>query len=63
MISGPSDISINNNCRKKLFLSKSMSSRDFPTTCYTHLFPNSPLQLGKIGEKIYEAFKFWSNTP
>ena len=23
----------------------------------------SPLQLGKIGEKIYNDFKFWSNMP
>ena len=23
----------------------------------------SPLQLGKIGEKNYKVFKFWSNTP
>ena len=23
----------------------------------------SPLQLGKIGEKIYKVFKFLSNTP
>ena len=24
---------------------------------------NSPLQLGKMGEKIYKVFKFWSNVP
>ena len=27
------------------------------------LDPSSPLQLGKIGEKIYKVFKFLSTTP
>ena len=30
---------------------------------YLGTVPISPLQLGKIGEKIYKVFKFWSNTP
>ena len=37
------------------------SSRDF-TTFKTHRSQYSPLQLGKIGEKIYKVFKFLSNT-
>ena len=38
-------------------------------TCFASQFnvgsfaPNSPLQLGKINEKIYKVFKFLSNTP